>query len=61
MWFGWLSVGHGGRIEPECDCFGVLRDCVECVMEVHEEGIALTAQMVLDLSVGEPCAVEYSN
>ena len=41
VWFGWLSVVHGGQIEPKWDCLGVLRGGVVCLAEVHEEGIAL--------------------
>ena len=45
-------------IESEGDGLRVLIGRVECVAEIHEEGIALPTEAVFDVSVGEPSAVE---
>ena len=45
-------------IESEGDGLRVLVGRVECVAEIHEEGIASPTEAVFDVSVGEPSAVE---
>lgn len=45
-------------IESEGNGLRVLVGRVECVAEIHEEGIASPTEAVFDVSVGEPSAVE---
>ena len=45
-------------VESERDRIGVLQGCVEGIMEVHEECIAAPPELVLDIGVGEPYAIQ---
>ncbi len=58
MWFERTSCVIGQRVKSEHDCFGLLQGCVEGIAEVHEECIAVPPEAVLNVRIGEPCAVE---
>ncbi len=58
MWFEWVSHGIGRGVESERDRIGVLQGCVEGIMKVHEESIAAPPELVFDIRVGEPCAMQ---
>ena len=45
-------------IESEGDGLRVLVGRVECIVKIHEEGVALPTEAVFDVRVGEPSAVE---
>jgi hypothetical protein len=45
-------------VKPQCDGLIVLVSSVECVLQVHEESIAVPAQVVLDERVREVSLVE---
>ncbi len=56
--FEGLGIPPCGWIEPEGDGLRVLVGRVECVTEIHEEGVATPTEAVLDVRVGEPSPVE---
>ena len=46
-----------GRAAAEGNCLCVLVCHVECVVQVHEEGVAAPAQAVLDVGIQKPGTV----
>ena len=58
MLFEQMSSMAGRMVKPEFDCFSMLRGSVEGIAEVHEECIAVPPEVVLDIRIGEPCAME---
>ncbi len=58
---GWSKVGWGWRaeaVEVECEGCGVGTSRVESVAEVHEEGVAVPLEAILNERVGELGSVE---
>ena len=58
MRFKGSSKFLSGGIKAECDGLCVLLGSVKCIAKIHKEGVALPKETVLDISVGEPSAVE---
>ena len=47
-----------GRVKSQCDGIGMLVCCIECVMQVHQKGVAAPTAAVLDIRVRELRAME---
>ncbi len=58
VWFEGSGVPPFWWIEAEGDGLRVLIGHVECVAEVHEEGVATPTEAVFDVRVGESSSVE---
>ena len=58
MWFEGCGKTPCGRVDAEGDGLRVLVCCVECVAQVHQKGVAAPTEVVLDIGIQEPGAVE---
>jgi hypothetical protein len=50
-------ISKDGRSDVEAERFGVLISGVKCIPKIHEEGVALPTEAILDEGVGESCSV----
>ena len=45
-------------VESKCDSFCVLVGCVEGILQIHKECVAVPSEVVLDIRVGELGMIE---
>jgi hypothetical protein len=58
MWLQWAKVRKGRRSDVEAECLGVLIRSIKCIPQIHEKGIALPTEAILDEGVRKMCPVE---
>ena len=58
MLFKWLCVVQCGRVEAQGDCPCVLICHVECVVQIHDEGVTVQTQAILDVRIIKPGVVK---
>jgi hypothetical protein len=54
----WPQISKGGRSNVKAERFGVLISSVKCIPKIHEEGVALPTEAILDEGVGKSCPVQ---